>query len=517
MTERNFNQLSNDEGISQLDLNSPEGAELKFHFNTIFNDCSKKTNNENKIYEIEGAYSLKNQYIALNFEKREMNEVSAYGWFYSDENEEKKIEEFANKIRTKGLKDFDKEIYVSPIPNLDESNNFIILCKFIVGQSEVLFQDEEISIEQKKEYLNNNYDTIVRLQKNQNNKDNVKKYNILREENIELLYHIKYKVVEIQNQIVECTSPTCTSNEATDKNERDKKEERSIYYCLLKDNYYCNVCHTEIHSKEVYFGKFDTNRCELKKYLNLAGECPNKELHPNRKIFDVDYFCIDCLKGICSFCKVYGNQKHPDLHLITDLFNKCKVKNKEMNPEFKALNNKYLDMIKQLNGLINHIQNENKSLGNKLRLFTKTGFEKLFENINNLYTEEGEKLVSICYQLNFLKDNLIFYHNAYVNKEKLCENNNLKQELFWTKRTHFAHLLYLIDLKEKIKTKYKVDEVAIENMINSNVKEIGDQINVDLGDVDEHADDKKEDDNGLLTVEALLENARVLNKDFKNK
>ena len=39
-------------------------------------------------------------------------------------------------------------------------------------------------------------------------------------------------------------------------------------------------------------------------------------------------------------------------------------------------------MIKQLNGLINHIQNENKSLGNKLRLFTKTGFERLFENIN---------------------------------------------------------------------------------------------------------------------------------------
>ena len=89
--------------------------------------------------------------------------------------------------------------------------------------------------------------------------------------------------------------------------------------------------------------------------------------------------------------------------------------------------------------------------------------------------------------------------------------------MFWTKRTHFAHLLYLIDLKEKIKTKYKVDEVAIENMINANVKEIGDQINVDLGDVDEHTDDKKEDDNGLLTVEALLENARVLNKDFKSK
>ena len=54
--------------------------------------------------------------------------------------------------------------------------------------------------------------------------------------------------------------------------------------------------------------------------------------------------------------------------------------------------------------------------------------------MNEKFTDEGEKLVSICYQLNFLKDNLLFYNTAYNNKEALYLNNNLKQELFWTKK-----------------------------------------------------------------------------------
>ncbi len=519
ISERNFSPLLNDEAVSPIEANSPDYAELQFHFNTLFNDTSKKMNaNETTMYEIEKAYSLKNQYIALNFEKREMNEISAYGWYSSEVTDDKKIDELVNRLKTKGIEKIEHEIMVSSLPNNDDIHN-IILCKFIVGESEVIFQDEELS-EEKKERYKNNYDTIVRIINNPNNKDSIKRYNVLKEENIELLYLIKIREVEFQTQLIECSStPICPYNESNnDKGDKDKKDEKNMYFCLLRDNYYCKNCHADIHAKEVKFGNFETTRCEERKTLNLPGECPNKELHPNKKNFDIDYFCTDCYKGICSYCKVYGNEKHPDLQILTDLFykSKLKLKEKDANNEYKIIYGIYNDIIKDLNKKINSLQINNKSLGDKLRLDVRNNFQALFDELDKKYTEEGEKLVSICYQLNFLKDNLMFYHRAYQNKENLCLTNNLRQELFWTKRTHLAHLLYLIDIKEKIDTKYCFKDSDFEAIINKYLNLIDDEVNTELGDI-KHTDIKKEDEDGPVTVDELYKNAKIANNEFKIK
>ena len=520
MNERNINPLLNEESVSSVDVNSLEYAELQFHFNTLLNDTTKKGNNsELTMYEIEKAYSLKNQYIALNFKKREMNEVSAYGWYISEITDDKKVDEIVNRLRAKGAERIDHEIMVSSLPNGDDSINYIYICKFIVGESEVIFQDEELTDEKREKYKNN-FDTIVRVLANSTNKEAIKRYNILKEENIELLYLVKIKQVEFQSQLIECSNPSCQNNESNNESkEKEKKDyERNMYYCLLKDNYFCNACHNENHQREVKYGKFDTNRCELRTYLNLPGECPNKELHPNKKIFDIDYFCTDCFKGICSYCKVYGNEKHPDLQLIVDLFNKskCKLKDKEYsNKDFKYISNTYNDIIKDLNKKVNGLQINNKTLGDNLRSHVKNNFQKLFGELDEKFTDEGEKLVSICYQLNFLKDNLTFYHSTYKNKENLLLNNNLRQELFWTKKTHLAHLLYLIDLKEKIKTKYKVNNKDFEDIINRYMKDIDDYINTSIGDV-KRTDTKKEDEDGLITVKNLIEQAKI-NKEYNIK
>ena len=94
-------------------------------------------------------------------------------------------------------------------------------------------------------------------------------------------------------------------------------------------------------------------------------------------------------------------------------------------------------------------------------------------------------------------------------------NNNLRQELFWTKKTHLAHLLYLIDLKEKIKTKYKVNNKVFEDIINRYMKDIDDYINTSIGDV-KRTDTKKEDEDGLITVKTLVEQAKI-NKEYNIK
>jgi hypothetical protein len=134
LSDRNNQLLPTEEKNIPLDTTTAEFKELNFHFNTIFNDISQKTVfSDSKIYEIDRAYSLKNQYVTLNFEKREQTEVTAYGWFISETNDdEKKFEELVCRLKTKGLDRLDNEINVGPPLSSNENDiHNIFLCKFI--------------------------------------------------------------------------------------------------------------------------------------------------------------------------------------------------------------------------------------------------------------------------------------------------------------------------------------------------------------------------------------------------
>ena len=127
-------------GDAPIDPNSEEYQEVQFHFNTIFYDMSLRlTSPEQKIYGIETPYSLKNKYISLNFEKREMNEITSYGWFVLETNDDKKFEELRYKLKTKGLDKVDFDINVSPPTVSNEDISAIVICKFIVGECYILF------------------------------------------------------------------------------------------------------------------------------------------------------------------------------------------------------------------------------------------------------------------------------------------------------------------------------------------------------------------------------------------
>ena len=497
INERGYSQLQNEETVTPVDQNSQEFIELQFHFNTIFNDMNKKQNSsETSMYEIEKAYSLKNQYISLNFAKREMNEVSSYGWCTSEVNDDKKIDELVNRLKNKGLERIEQEIKVSALSSNNQDIHNIILCKFIVGECEISFSEEPLN-EAAKEAYKPDFDTIVRM-----TKDGSRHYIILKEENIELLYLIKIKEVEFQSQLITCSSLSCIGQDNQDSSSNKENEKNKImYYCLLKDNYFCIPCHNEIHRKEVFFGLFDVNKCERKEKLNLPGECGNKELHPNKQNFDIDYFCCDCLKGICSYCRVYGNEKHKELTIIGDLFSKSKLKDNSENKEYKKITDNINNQTKKLKSFI-------KTTTDRLKDDVKNKFQQLFHELNEKFTEEGEKLVSICYQLNFLKDNLNNYHEKYNQKESLLLLNKIKQELFWTKRVHMDHLLYLIAIKDNIETSYKVDENKFEIIINNYMKGIDEIINQMIGNV-ESVEVKKEEDDGKINVQTLIEQANI--------
>ena len=495
LSERNNQLLSNEEKNTPIDTNTSEFKELSFHFNTIFNDISQKTvSADSKIYEIDRAYSLKNQYISLNFEKREQTEVPSYGWFISETNDEKKFEELVYRLKTKGLEKLENEINVGPPMSPNENDiHDIFLCKFIVGNALIVFQNDEPDLSEEAYDV---YDTIIKIEN-----DKSKKYRIRKLENIQLLYLIKIKDSDFEPQLLSCSNPNCKLNEpGVDVPQQNQIQ---IYYCLLTESYLCSTCHKEFHPPQIQLGLFDHSKCELKTMLNLPGECEGN--HQKKEI--IDFFCKDCNKGICSYCSIYGNEKHKKLDVISTLFAGTQP-NEADKKEFYEIKTLFVDITNKITREITNLQTSNTTMAESLRKKVKEKFSALFNEENVKFEKEGEALIQICYQLNFIKDILLMYHKNYNDRENYLKVNKLRQELLWTKKLHLEHILYLIGIKEKINTAYFVKEKEYEDIIEAHMKDIENMIECALGIAERGAKDKEKEKDGL-TIETLIKEAAI--------
>ena len=443
--------LSGEEVLPQIEKNSPEYQEVEFHFNTLINDVSQKSNQtEQKIYGIDSAVSLKNQYISLNFEKREQNEITSYGWYMPDDQDEKKFLESLYRLKHKGHEKINFDINVSPT---GEEIRDVFICKFIVGECYILFQGDQL--EKTKEELAETYDTIVKISDNKS-----KKYEVLKPENIELLYLVKTREADFEPKIIQCTGPNCKLNEPG--SELFQEKEKKVFYCLLSDTYLCKTCHLEFHQGTILFGEFGVENCEQKPcMINCQGECENNAVHPKKE--NVEFFCKGCNRGLCSYCRFNSNEKHNNLELVQTLFSTCSLN--EKNSTFKEIREEFNSKTKELSKKINECQKSNQKAANKLLELIKMGFEKMFKETNDSFTKEGEILLGICYQLNYLRDCLVNFDKLYTEREALLKSTKLKQELYWTKRTHYDNLLFLINVKDTIKTGYKVDQKIFDKYI----------------------------------------------------
>ena len=443
--------LSGEEVLPQIEKNSPEYQEVEFHFNTLINDVSQKSNQtEQKIYGIDSAVSLKNQYISLNFEKREQNEITSYGWYMPDDQDEKKFLESLYRLKHKGHEKINFDINVSPT---GEEIRDVFICKFIVGECYILFQGDQL--EKTKEELAETYDTIVKISDNKS-----KKYEVLKPENIELLYLVKTREADFEPKIIQCTGPNCKLNEPG--SELFQEKEKKIFYCLLSDTYLCKTCHLEFHQGTILFGEFGVENCEQKPcMINCQGECENNAVHPKKE--NVEFFCKGCNRGLCSYCRFNSNENHNNLELVQTLFSTCSLN--EKNSTFKEIREEFNSKTKELSKKINECQKSNQKAANKLLELIKMGFEKMFKETNDSFTKEGEILLGICYQLNYLRDCLVNFDKLYTEREALLKSTKLKQELYWTKRTHYDNLLFLINVKDTIKTGYKVDQKIFDKYI----------------------------------------------------
>ena len=508
MSEEN-NQYTIGDEIS-LDTNSKEYQELSFHFNTIFNDVNLFGNigssSDSKLYGIEGVFPIKNSFTSLNFEKREKNEITAYGWYALDIDDEKKYEDLIYKLKTKGQDKIGIEINISPPTS--EVTKDIFICKFIIGECYILFQgDEHEQTKEEKEEIAEKYDTIVRI-----NDNKIKKYEILKPENIQLLYFVKKKEIIFEPKTIQCSASNCKSNEAGADNQQG--QDKKMCFCLLSDSYLCKPCHIEYHQSQIFFGEFGVENCEKKPLIvNYQGDCEEpihikkekeKEVRKEKEI--VEYFCRDCNRGICSSCRFNNNDKHKDLDIITNLFLTLSLNNNSL----KRIKDDFIPKAQSLQSKVNEIQNSNKDAAKSLGRIIESGFIKLFRESNEKFTKEGQKLLSICYQLNFLKDCLTNYNSLYKGRENILKGTKFKQELYWTKRIHYENVLFIINVKETIKTRYKVDKKIFDKIIEKYMNKFKEpiskfRINDDL----ENKDLNKEKKTDIITTDLLAEITKI--------
>ena len=510
MVEGNNQYVIGDE--KSLDPNSKEFQEVNFHFNTIFNDINQLNSNspERKPYGMEAAFPIKNQFASLNFEKREQNEITAYGWYKLDLNDEKKYEDYMYRLRTKGIDKIGLNINVSP--PTDEVTQDIILCKFIVGECYIMFQGDEL--EKSKEEIAEKYDTIVTIYDNK-----TKKYEVLKPENIQLLYLIKKKELGFEPKTIQCSSPNCKSNEAGGENQQN--QEKKMCYCLLSETYFCKPCHLDYHQTQIFFGEFSVENCEKKPFVvNYQGDCDEpihikkeKEKETRKEKETIEYFCRDCNRGICSSCRFNNPEKYKDLEIITNLFISLSLNNNSL----KKIKDDFMSKAQHSYSKITEIQNNNKDAAKNLSRLIENGFDKLFKETDNHFTKEGEKLLGICYQLNYLKDGIIDFNILYDKREKIIKGTKFKQELYWTKRIHYQNVLFLINIKETIKTGYKVDKTIFDKIIDKYKTKFEEVISMfkmidDLGNKDAKKDKKIDN----ITIDTLAEIADIkVHKDNK--
>ena len=154
----NHPYLSGEEVLPEIEKNTEEFQEVEFLFNTLVNDMSQKANpQEQKMYGVDTAYNLKNQYVSLNFQKREQDEITSYGWYTPEDQDEKKFQESLYRLKHKGQDKIGFDINVSPT---NEELRDVFICKFVVGECYILFQGDQL--EKTKEELAQQYDTIVK-------------------------------------------------------------------------------------------------------------------------------------------------------------------------------------------------------------------------------------------------------------------------------------------------------------------------------------------------------------------
>ena len=188
----------------------------------------------------------------------------------------------------------------------------------------------------------------------------------------------------------------------------------AICYCVQCAQSFCKICDEQIHM-------IPANRMHQKKPLNLINFFQkNCYLHHGQFL---KLFCESCEEPICHECQMVGPHNNK-LHKIVNIIDSYRKKLNYINLiKNKNINNKYNQLMNQIQYLDN-ISKQVKEIKNNIEKNIRKEYDQMIDNLNSF---EGKKIAIINYESSTLQKNLndISEIINYLNQLILSENPDM--------------------------------------------------------------------------------------------
>ena len=170
-------------------------------------------------------------------------------------------------------------------------------------------------------------------------------------------------------------------------------EGNAICFCVQCGQHYCKVCDDQIHM-------IPANSMHQKRPINLINSFQKTcYLHKGQPL---KLFCESCEEPICHKCQMVGPHNNK-LHKIVNIIDSYRKKLNYMNLiKNKNMNNKYNQLMNQIQYLDN-ISKQIKDVKNNIEKNIRKEYDQMIDNLNSF---EGKKIAIINYESSNLQKNL---------------------------------------------------------------------------------------------------------------
>jgi hypothetical protein len=410
---------------------------------------------------IQRLLAINNQNMKIKFDKLSEGKTTINAWIninqLGDINYMKKIKLNGFDIPPTGL-DFWTGSVVDEIQEeqYQENDNIYILCKIVVGRTyiKIIKNKTEINnIDNVKALKPPEYDSVLFWSKENSEKSTqftplkCYRYRIFDTESVLPLYYVFFNMKDLNNQISairicdECNQlPAC-------------------FYCVDCDAELCEDDFNSIHSpdnKQLF--NFHT---KVKIEKNRPGICDCENKNP------VEYYCNECNKSICSYCKILGSHSkglalEHQLEEIDVVWRSKSPETNEIFAEAEAVRKnrayEFLSKISKSTELMryNVLSEARKELDNEF----KKEFIYSHDKSRQLISED----VQVINQLIILKSLVTWISEYFYERENFFKENKNNREVIWIWGFHLQFVNDHMSNVVKISNEYvDLRHVSFEN------------------------------------------------------
>lgn len=372
--------------------------------------------------------SINNQNMKIKFDKLSEGKVTINAWVnmnqVGDSNFYKKIKLNGFDISPNGMDFWTGSISEDTTEEgIQETDNVYILCKIIVGRAfiKILKNKGDINnLDPTKSVRPEGYDSVLFWIKENNSEKSTQftplkcyKYRIYESELVLPNYFVFFGMKDSLNSISAIRiCDECNALPAT-------------IYCVDCDAELCEDDYNSIHSPDNKPLFNFHNKLKIEKNRPGQCDCENK--------YQAEYYCEDCNKTICSYCKILGSHskglalEHNLIEINFEWKNRS-PENNQLFPNLEQLRKKAHDFLSKIN-------ESTKYMRNHILLEAKNELETEFKKEFNYAVNTSKKLISddiqIINQLVILKSTVTWISEYFYERENFFKENKNNREVIW--------------------------------------------------------------------------------------